>query len=188
MNTNKGQEKMAAKTKTDPFETSPFEDEPGQNDTGGDEAQADINSGARGVATNPLIVAAPSEGKVTVTLKGGTGYNAPWVVIHGSTVTDALNQINDADLAALLERAQRATTYFAAKADTPTPTTAAQGASQTQSGQPAASVAGQGGAVKTCVHGTMVVRAGVKNGKAWSGHFCPTPQGTPDQCRPQFDR
>lgn len=174
--------------KNDPFETTPFDTEPDQNATGGDEAQADIDSvPGVGVKSNPLVVAAP-EGKVTVTLKGGVGYNAPWVVIHGATVTDALNQINEADLAVLLERAQKATTYFAGKADTPTPTPAAQGGSQTQSGQPAASAAGQGGVVKTCAHGQMVPRAGVKNGKTWSGYFCPTPQGTPDQCRPQFDR
>lgn len=174
---------MAVKAKADPFDIAPD-----QNDTGGDEAQADIDSqpGA-GVKPNPLFVAAP-EGKVTVTLKGGTGFNAPWVVIHGSTVSDALGQLSEEDLPSLLEKAQKASKFFADKAEAPTPAPVAQGGAQTQSGQPAASAAGQGGAVKTCVHGTMVVRAGVKNGKAWSGHFCPTPQGTPDQCKPQFDR
>ena len=166
---------MAVKPKADPFATAPDQD----SVPGGDEAQADIDStpGA-GTKVNPLVVATP-EGKVTVTLKGGTGYNAPWVVIHGANVSDALSQINDPEITDLLERAQKASTYFAGKA------AAAQGGSQTQSGQPAASVVGTGGAPE-CKHGPMVLRAGVKNGKAWSGHFCPTPQGTPDQCRPKF--
>ena len=37
-----------------------------------------------------------------------------------------------------------------------------------------------------CKHGPMVARSGNKNGKSWSGFFCPTPRGTSDQCPPQF--
>lgn len=44
----------------------------------------------------------------------------------------------------------------------------------------------QGGQI--CVHGQMVARSGVKNGKPWSGWFCPTPQGTPGQCAAKFNR
>lgn len=175
---------MAVKKNVDPFETAPFDTEPDQDATGGDEAQADIDS-TPGVGTkpNPLVVP-QSEGKVTVTLKGGLGFNAPWVVIHGATVSDALAQINDKELATLLERAQAASKYFAMFGD-------AKPASNTPaapSGQPTAAAAGQGGNVKTCAHGQMIPRAGVKNGKTWSGFFCPTPKGTPDQCQPQFDR
>jgi len=39
-----------------------------------------------------------------------------------------------------------------------------------------------------CKHGPMVARGGEKNGRAWSGFFCPTPKGTPDQCPPQFGK
>lgn len=35
-----------------------------------------------------------------------------------------------------------------------------------------------------CAHGPMVYRSGNKGGKAWGGHFCPTPKGAPDQCPP----
>lgn len=177
---------MAAKTKVDPFDTAPFDTAPDQNDTGGDEAQADIDS-APGVGqkpVNPLVVVPSAEGKVTVTLKGGLGFNAPWVVIHSADVSDALNQLSDTNLPALLEKAQGASKYFAMFGDAKP----ASNTSTAASGQPAAAAAGSGGNVKTCKHGQMVARAGVKNGKAWSGHFCPTPQGTPDQCKPQFDR
>jgi hypothetical protein len=39
-----------------------------------------------------------------------------------------------------------------------------------------------------CKHGPMVARSGEKNGKRWSGFFCPTPRGTSDQCAPQFGK
>jgi hypothetical protein len=176
---------MAVKaSKTDPFETAPE-----QNDTAGDEAQADIDSaGVIRPKENPLIVPVSNEGKVTVTLKGGTGFNAPWVVIHGKDVSDALNQINDTQLAELLERAQKASKFFADKAEAPAPA-ASQAGSQAQGGQPQASTQSSGND-KFCKHGQMVSKSGVsaKNGKAWSGYFCPAPKGTPDQCDPQFNR
>ena len=172
---------MAVKAKVDPFADAPFDTAPGQNDTGGDEAQAEIDSVSR-PKENPLIVVPPAEGKVTVTLKGGIGFNAPWVVIHGKDVADALDQINDPQITDLLERAQKASKYFADKAETPVPTPTAQ----TQSGQPAASVAGSG-TVKTCPHGQMALKSGVSaTGKAWSGWFCPTPKDTPGQCKVEW--
>ena len=39
-----------------------------------------------------------------------------------------------------------------------------------------------------CQHGPMVHRSGEKNGRSWSGYFCPTPKGTPGQCSPQFGK
>lgn len=178
---------MAVKPKADPFETAPFDTAPDQNDTGGDEAQADIDSmGVIRPKENPVVVVPAPEGKVTVTLKGGVGFNAPWVVIHGKDVGDALDQINDPQITDLLERAQKASKYFADKAETPTPTQGSQGGSQTQSGQPAASVAGSG-TVKTCPHGPMALKSGVSaSGKAWSGWFCPTPKDTPGQCKVEW--
>lgn len=35
-----------------------------------------------------------------------------------------------------------------------------------------------------CAHGPMIPRSGNKGGKPWSGHFCPAPKGSPDQCPP----
>jgi len=39
-----------------------------------------------------------------------------------------------------------------------------------------------------CKHGPMVARSGTGAKGPWSGHFCPTPKGTADQCPPQFAR
>lgn len=176
---------MAVKPKVDPFDTAPFDTAPGQNDTAGDEAQADIDSQpGSGVKPNPLVVKA-DEGKVTVTLKGGRDFDAPWVVIHGSDVSNALDQLSDVKLPSLLEKAWGAGKYFKMFGPaTPTPAVPA-----TPSGQPAAAAAGQGGMVKTCPHGQMQPKSGVSaTGKAWSGYFCPTPRDTPGQCKPQFDK
>lgn len=179
---------VKATAKNDPFENDPFEGASDQNDTGGDEAQTDVWGAGDGSKATTVVVPAP-EGKVTVTLKGGIGYGVPWVVIHANDVPDALAQMSDTQLPALLEKAQKATEFFASKEVKPTPTETPQGGSQTRSGQPAASGAGQGGATRSCKHGQMVARSGVsqKTGKAWSGFFCPTPKDTPDQCKAQFD-
>ena len=53
-----------------------------------------------------------------------------------------------------------------------------------QQAAPAAAPAG-----KSCVHGTMVYReAKPGSGKDWKAYFCPTPQGSPNQCKPEFLR
>ena len=39
-------------------------------------------------------VAENTEGKIVVTLKGGKGYEAPWIVIHANDVEEALSLIH----------------------------------------------------------------------------------------------
>ncbi|AHY27114.1 hypothetical protein PBI_PHANTASTIC_51 [Mycobacterium phage Phantastic] len=61
-------------------------------------------------------VVAASEGKVVLTFKGGTGFDAPWIVIHANDLDDALDQVtgdNAATLGALFERVQNAGQHFA---------------------------------------------------------------------------
>jgi hypothetical protein len=39
----------------------------------------------------------------------------------------------------------------------------------------------------SCAHGAMTFRTSKQGAaKAWKAYFCPTPQGTPNQCEPQF--
>ena len=41
----------------------------------------------------------------------------------------------------------------------------------------------------TCKHGEMTFRQSKPGApKSWKGYFCPTPQGTADQCEPKFLR
>jgi hypothetical protein len=41
---------------------------------------------------------------------------------------------------------------------------------------------------KVCKHGAMTKRSGTGAKGPWSGWFCPSPKGTPDQCQPVFIR
>lgn len=52
---------------------------------------------------------------------------------------------------------------------------------------PTPSVGAGGMSTPTCVHGPRIFRQGVSktNGKPYAFWACPTPQGTPDQCKPQ---
>jgi hypothetical protein len=56
-------------------------------------------------------VATAAEGKITVTLKGGSGFDSPWIVIHAADAADALSQF-DGPLAELMEKVQKAGTHF----------------------------------------------------------------------------
>ncbi len=41
---------------------------------------------------------------------------------------------------------------------------------------------------KTCKHGEMRLRTGENDKGPWKGYFCPSPKGTPDQCKTIFVR
>lgn len=55
---------------------------------------------------------------VTITLKGGAGFDAPWIVIHASGLEDAYEQVsgdNAALLAKVMERTKAAAGHFTGK-------------------------------------------------------------------------
>ena len=51
---------------------------------------------------------------------------------------------------------------------------------------PAASAGAGGMSTPTCIHGARIFRSGTSKttGKPYAFWACPTPQGTPDQCKP----
>jgi hypothetical protein len=51
---------------------------------------------------------------------------------------------------------------------------------------PAAPPAGVPGAPR-CNHGPRTRRAGTNQRGPWVGWFCPSPKGTPDQCKAEFE-
>lgn len=56
-----------------------------------------------------------SDGKLTVTLKGGSGFDAPWIVIHAADIADAYLQFegdNAALLVELMGKVKKAGTFF----------------------------------------------------------------------------
>lgn len=124
-----------------------------------------------------------NKSKLSLTLKGGTGFDAPWVVIYPDSVEEGLEILADRDgLKELLEQVQNTAAFFISKAPAkPAAAAGGGGGNARQAAQEA-----PGGESRTCQHGSMTFKSGFKNGKTWKGFFCPTPQGTPDQCRPQF--
>ena len=146
---------------------------------------------------------------VTVTLKAGQGFEAPWIVIHAESVADAKDQIDQGVFAELAERTVAAAEFFraahnvkkglaaneaaSAPAQQNGPSWSQGGSRQdggasnyaTNSGAPA-----QQGEGKTCIHGPMTYREGVgkQSGKPYKAYFCAAPKGTANQCAPEFVR
>jgi len=149
----------------------------------------------------------------TATFKAGSGYDAPWVVIRADDANQLHERLNAmrpgfptiSEVATELAATYAAATGLGAT-PLPIPTTttpvAVEAPAQSQqiwksvapaqaqqswvapqqAAAPVAQVPVQGG--KQCIHGTMAFKSGVKNGKPWSGWFCPTPKDTPGQCAP----
>ena len=73
-----------------------------------------------------------------------------------------------------------------------TPSTAPSGFSAPSQGQgpsftpPPSAITPTGQASPTCTHGARIFRSGTSKttGKPYAFWACPTPQGTPDQCKP----
>jgi hypothetical protein len=166
-------------------ETSPFDAPPADVPNATQEAPISTATVARPVASN--------DGKVVLTFKGGTGFDAPWIVIHAADLQDAADQVSGSNaslLADTMAKVQKAGEHFAGLA---APKTAAQNGNSGGGGggrAPQAAQSAPGGQSKTCAHGEMQFRSGVsaKTGKAWKAFFCPTPKGTPGQCDAEFIR
>jgi hypothetical protein len=128
---------------------------------------------------------------LTVTLKAGVGFEAPWIVIHAADATDALNQINTGDFATLAERTVAAAEFFRAahnvKGGLASREPAPAAPQQSWSEQPAQQApAPQGGGAHQCVHGPRV-RKELKVGtpEEYVGYFCPLPKGA-NTCKAEW--
>lgn len=111
----------------------------------------------------------PSEGKVVVTLKGGTGFDAPWIVLHADDAADALGQL-DETMIALMERAQKAAKHFGSLG----------GGGNTSGGRPVAQGQPQGSVEAPAwappkPYDDFIYKTGVsaKNGKTWHAWMPP---------------
>lgn len=144
-----------------------------------------------------------ADGKFTVTLKAGDKFDAPWVVISGDSADEALANVNragDIGLGVAAANAARGlqATYAAAGLGTvqqvstegseapvappATPSAPPQAAPPAAPAGPAPSAPPAN--AMFCPHGQRTFQSGSKNGRKWTGHFCPLPKGHPDQCQP----
>lgn len=166
-----------------PFETDepPFETEPPQDEPEADNHTPETPSEKAQAVKKVFEV--DGQGKITVTLKAGTGYDAPWVVIHGLDVQDVMTTMNDPDFPKLLNWTTGAAQKFgegwtpAPKAQNNPPRqnfgqNASQGVPQ---GQPPAATQHPKGERKFCQHGEMTFKSAVsqKTGKPWYAFDCP---------------
>lgn len=104
---------------------------------------------------------------VTVTLKGGSGFDAPWIVIHASDLEDAYDQVsgeNASLLAKLMEKTAAAGKHFSGfGGGKDAPRSAPQAAAEAPAGTPEAP--GPDWVYKTGVN--------AKTGKPWKAWMPP---------------
>lgn len=60
------------------------------------------------------MTTADSQDKIVVTLKGGSGYDAPWIVIHADTVEQATEILKDEAAKELIDQTKKVAGYFSA--------------------------------------------------------------------------
>lgn len=135
----------------------------------------------------------PERDGAVVTVKAGAGYDAPWIVLHATSMADATEQLNSDEFTELMDLTARKGKEFAK----------AFGGSQSFSkpsggggwgNKTSAASSSPAGAVEwdaeaeeyTCVHGGAVQRKGESDKGPWTGYFCPQPKGSGDNCSPKF--
>ena len=167
----------------DPFASAPADDEAQAptltvvDDTPFAEPPAEAAKKAPAKKVAPKITTTKenqlSEGKITVTLKGGPGFDSPWIVIHATDAEDALGVFNEgaSTLAALMEKVQNAGRFFTGLA----PAKAAGGA-----GAPARPGAEAPAGVAAAPGPDWTYKTGVnaKTGKTWKAWM--PPRGSDD--------
>lgn len=101
------------------------------------------------------------DNKVVVTLKGGSGFDAPWIVVHAESVGEAKRILGD-EIKELMTLASAAGKYFAGLGGSKSaaPRAEAPAQHQTKPGDPDMP---EGWTYKT----------GSKNGKTWRAYFPP---------------
>ncbi|WP_237072132.1 hypothetical protein [Mycobacterium avium] len=192
-------EPVEDQTPEDAFSAPPAEEPPAPTPPPAKKAAAK-KAPAKAVATakvdiqpNVLPIKVDGDGKIVVTFKGGTGFDAPWIVIHATSVEDALNQVsgeNATKLAKLMERTQIAGQHFAGLSPKPQGGGNGGGGGQRQQRQsaPQAAQEAPNGEKRYCAHGEMKFRSGTsKAGKAYQAFFCNSGDRN-DECRAQFLR
>ena len=150
-------------------EFDPFEDiEDGVEPTPSDEAP-EKKPAAITVDVKPKLQPLETGGKVVLTFKCGSGYEAPWIVVHADDLDDAYNHVHGeggSKLSKLMERVYAAGKFFTGLAGDsqakPVRESAPSPAKQPPAGSPPCP--GEGWAYKSGVN---------KNGKPWQAWLPP---------------
>lgn len=128
------------------------------------------------------------ESGFTITLKGGSGYWVPWIVVRGATAEEAKQNLRDMIESELHRVTAAASGMFMEKVGESAPAKAAPAkpAAAPTAPLPAgwSPAPSGGGSGQTCRHGARTYKVGTsKAGKPYRAHFCPSPDRN-DQCDP----
>lgn len=99
-----------------------------------------------------------TQAKIVATLKGGSGYDAPWIVVHADTPEEAAAALKDPAMKELLELTQNVGSKFVGMAP-------AKAAPAQSTAAPAAATAAPGG--QTPPEGYVFKSGMGKGGKMW---------------------
>lgn len=167
----------SAPTTPDEAQTAPAPEAPA--------APADKAVGSVTVDVVPRLQAVQTEGKVVVTFKGGSGFDAPWIVLHAAgldEVADFMSVENAPRLMEIMERVQNVGAHFVSKAPA-RPANAGSAAPQRGAAPQGATEAPSWAPPKP--YDDAVYKTGVskKTGKPWHA-WMPPQQGDPRE--PKF--
>jgi hypothetical protein len=116
----------------------------------------------------------------TVTLKGGAGYEAPWIVVRGDSpaeVEESLENLTEG----LLQKVNDVASLFRGAGAVSAPSLPHdQGATVTQ--HPASE------GLRTCEHGVRTRREGTNSKGKWVGYFCALPKGSAGACQVEWGK
>jgi hypothetical protein len=143
----------------------------------------------------PPVSTVPNPFSVKVTLKAAPGYEAEWLNPWVSAETADQLALRTLELLSafkqhgVIEAVSNAARYTRGQYQGGSPVPAGAAPQQQQAPQPQQ----QGGGLppgieqKHCSHGAMTFKTGLnKWNKPYQAFFCPTPQGTPNQCSAVF--
>lgn len=171
----------------DPFSDTPADEPQAEQVSPWDDSTTDNKKERKTVTVG-------SEGKVVLTFKGGSGFEAPWVVVHATDVDDALETIsgdNAEKFKRLVDETAKVGKYFSGTGTGGGRSSGGQarqgGNSGGQLGKPAGATEAPNGEKRFCKHGEMdwVSKISKKTNKPYSGWFCPSKDRN-DECDPQW--
>ena len=111
----------------------------------------------------------PWAGSYSVTFKGD---GAPWVVVRAPNAAVLTNLLDDFEATALAGRVLDLSGEFKRDYKATSNGDSASADRTANRGRPGGATRSSGGS-QYCQHGERVLKSGMKNGKRWSGQFCP---------------
>lgn len=137
-----------------------------------------------------------SDAPITVTLKAGAGYEAPWIVVRADDPEQAVKRLEalgqsallakTAEVAVELHGVYNAASGLGGKVERVEGTREKASWGHSGSRQQTQDAPTEDKApAPQCQHGQRVYRSGTKNGKKWEAWFCPLPRNQ-GACAPEW--